>query len=301
MHMPRARGRPAARCVCFVAMAVDHYENFPVASRLVPAHLRQAVVAIYRFARAADDLADEGDALPAVRRAALARYGAQLNAIERGETPAEPPFPVLAAAIRRHQLPLRPFHDLLDAFAQDVDTARYGTYAALLDYCRRSANPVGRLILALYRADTATNVAASDAVCTALQLVNFWQDVAVDWRKGRIYLPAEDLARFGVDERAIGQGHADARWQSLMAFECARTRTLFDAGRPLLQALPWRLSLELAAVIAGGERILERIDAVGGDVFRHRPTLRVLDWGIVAWRALRRSRGSGRPVHAPLA
>ena len=110
-----------------------------------------------------------------------------------------------------------------------------------------------------------------------------------------------DLARFGVDEHAIAHAHADARWHGLMAFECARTRMLFDAGRPLLQALPWRLSLELAAVVAGGERILERIDAVGGDVFRHRPTLRIVDWGIVAWRALRRARGNGRAVHAPLA
>ena len=269
-------------------MAIDHYENFPVASRLVPARLRGAVAAIYRFARAADDIADEGDAPAAERRAALRRFAAQLDAIERGETPQAPPFPALADAIRRHRLPLRPFHDLLDAFLQDVDTARYPTYTALLDYCRRSANPVGRLVLALYGADTPRNLAASDAICTALQLVNFWQDVAVDWRKGRVYLPLEDLARFGVEESAIAAARTDERWRALIAFQCARTQALFDAGRPLVRALPLRLSLELAAVIAGGERILERIEAAGGDVFRSRPVLHAQDWMLVGWRALRR-------------
>jgi squalene synthase HpnC len=279
-------------------MAVDHYENFPVASRLVPARLRGAVTAIYRFARAADDLADEGDAPPEARRAALRRYASQLDAIGRGESPGEPPFPALAAAIRRHALPLRPFHDLLDAFLQDVDTPRYSTYAAVLDYCRRSANPVGRLVLALYRADTPRNVAHSDAICTALQLVNFWQDIALDWRKGRVYLPLEDLARHGVDESAIAQARVDRSWCDLMHFQCARTRALFDTGRPLVRALPLRLSLELAAVIAGGERILERIEAVGGDVFHRRPTLGARDWARVAWRALARDGGSAHPATA---
>ena len=277
-------------------MAVDHYENFPVASRLVPARLRGAVTAIYRFARAADDLADEGDDTPVQRRAALARFGAHLDAIERGRTPSEPPFPALAAAIRAHGLPYAPFHDLLDAFRQDVDTPRYRTYYALADYCRRSANPVGRLVLALYRADTADNVEASDAICTALQLANFWQDVAIDWSKGRLYVPLEDLERFDVPEAAIAAGKVDARWRDLMAFECSRTRSLFDAGRPLVRALPLRLSLELAAVIGGGERILQRIAAVGYDVFHRRPTLRMRDWLVVGARALRRD---ARPARLP--
>jgi squalene synthase HpnC len=272
-------------------MAVDHYENFPVASRLVPARLRPAVVAIYAFARAADDLADEGNVPAAQRRAALRRFDVELDAIKRGETPHEAPFAALAAAMRRHGLPAGPFHDLVDAFLQDVDVARYATYAELLDYCRRSANPVGRLVLALYRADTTANVAMSDAICTALQLVNLWQDVAVDWRKGRVYLPLEDLARFGVDESALAEGRVDDRWRALMAFQCARTQALFDRGRPLVRALPLRLSLELAAVIAGGERILQRIEAVGADVFRRRPTLRKRDWALVGLRALKR-RGS---------
>jgi len=267
-------------------VAVDHYENFPVASRLVPAHLRPAVVAIYRFARAADDLADEGDAPPDARLAALAGYGTALDAIERGETPAAPPFPELAAAVRRHRLPIPPLRDLLSAFSQDVITPRYARYGDLLDYCRRSADPVGRLLLALYRCESPANVAASDAVCTGLQLTNFWQDIASDWQRGRVYVPQEDLARFGVTEAQLAGGIADARWRALLAFETARARALLDAGRPLVRALPLRLALELSAVIAGGRRILARIDAVGGDVFRQRPLLGPRDWVAVGFRAL---------------
>jgi squalene synthase HpnC len=267
-------------------VAVDHYENFPVASLLVPARLRGAVVAIYRFARAADDLADEGDATPAARRAALQSFDDRLDAIARGETPAEPPFPALADAVRTHRLPLQPFHDLVAAFTQDVTTMRYATYGVLLDYCARSANPVGRLMLSLYRVETLADIAASDAICTALQQINFWQDVAVDWRKGRVYLPQEDLARFDVTEAHIAQGVADERWRALLAFECARSRALLRSGRPLVRALPWRGGLELAAVIAGGERVLDRIEAVGYDVFRRRPALRRVDWALVGMRAL---------------
>ena len=267
-------------------VAVDHYENFPVASRLVPAHLRPAVVAIYRFARAADDLADDGDAPPDARLAALAGYGTALDAIERGETPAAPPFPEPAAAVRRHRLPIPPLRDLLSAFSQDVTTPRYARYGDLLGYCRRSADPVGRLLLALYRCESPANVAASDAVCTGLQLTNFWQDIASDWQRGRVYVPQEDLARFGVTEAQLAGGIADARWRALLAFETARARALLDAGRPLVRALPLRLALELSAVIAGGRRILARIDAVGGDVFRQRPLLGPRDWVAVGFRAL---------------
>ena len=271
-------------------MSVGHYENFPVASRLVPAPLRPAVVAIYRFARAADDLADEGDAPPAERLAALAAFDAALAEIGGGGTPAAPPFPALAEAVRRHGLPLAPLHDLLSAFRQDVTVGRYATYADLLDYCRRSAEPVGRLLLALYRAQAPENLRASDAVCTGLQLVNFWQDVAVDWRKDRVYLPQEDLDRFGVPIAQVAEGRADAAWRALMAFEVGRARALLESGRPLTRALPWRLGLELAAVIEGGLRICARIDAVGGDVFARRPVLRTRDWCAVAYHALRARR-----------
>lgn len=267
-------------------MMPDHYENFPVASRLVPARLRPAVVAIYRFARSADDLADEGDAAPGARLAALHVFTRALEAIERGETPPLAPFPALADAIRTHRLPMQPFHDLLSAFSQDVTTSRYATFADVADYCMRSANPVGRLMLALYGLGTPANHRASDSICTGLQLANFWQDVAIDWQKGRVYLPVEDLQRFGVGEAQIAAGRADPGWRALMGFETARARAWLDEGRPLLRELPWRLRLEIGAVIAGGRRILSRIDAVGGDVFRRRPVLGPVDWIAVALRTL---------------
>ena len=267
-------------------MSVGHYENFPVASLLLPRRKRRAVVAIYCFARAADDIADEGDAAPAARLAALADFHAGLTAIERGQTPSMPPFVALGEAIAAHRLPFAPFHELLSAFEQDVAVTRYDTFAALLDYCRRSANPVGRLLLALYGVDDDASRRASDAICTALQLANFWQDVALDWRKGRIYVPLEDLARFALDTDTIARGLCDARWSRLMAFETARTRALFDDGAALPRRLPFRAGLELRAVIAGGRRILERIDAVHGDVFNARPVLDRADWLVVALRTL---------------
>ncbi|MEP7182575.1 MAG: squalene synthase HpnC [Betaproteobacteria bacterium] len=269
-------------------MSVAHYENFPVASFLVPRALRPAVVAIYRFARVADDIADEGDAPAAARLAALDRYERALDAIAAGQPPAEPPFPELAAAIDRHALPVALLRDLLSAFRQDVTTTRYATHAALLDYCRRSANPIGRLLVHLYGATTPANLDCADAICTGLQLVNFWQDVAIDRTKDRIYVPQEDLARFGVDEDAIAAGRVDDAWRALMAFQTRRTRALLESGRPLAdrRRLPWRLALELSGVLAGGHRILDAIDAVGGDVFRHRPQLARGDWVLVAANAL---------------
>jgi len=267
-------------------MAVDHYENFPVASRLVPARLRPAVVAVYRFARAADDLADEGDAPADTRLAALDTFERALDAIERGETPRLGPFPALAAVMRAHALPMAPFRALLSAFRQDVTTTRYATRDELLDYCARSANPVGRIMLALFEVDGADELRASDAICTGLQLANFWQDVAIDAAKGRIYLPEEDLVRFGLRAQDVLAGCPGPGWSALMAFETAYTRAHFAAGRPLLASLPLRLRLEIGAVIAGGSRILDRIDAVRGDVFRCRPTLNGVDWAAVALRAL---------------
>jgi squalene synthase HpnC len=268
-------------------LSVGHYENFPVASVLVPARYRGAVVAIYRFARAADDIADEGNAPAAERHEALDAFSRHLDAIERGATPIEPPFGALAPAIREHDLPIELFRDLLSAFGQDVDVTRYATFVDVLDYCRRSANPVGRLLLALYRVDDAPALAQSDAICTALQLANFWQDVAIDWRKDtRLYLPLEDIDRFGVALSQIANGVCDERFTRLMAFETARTRALFDQGRPLPRRLPWRLGLELKAVIAGGSRVLERIDRVRGDVFTHRPVLGKRDWALLALRML---------------
>ncbi|MEP6943862.1 MAG: squalene synthase HpnC [Betaproteobacteria bacterium] len=268
-------------------MPVNHYENFPVASRLVPANVRGAVVAIYAFARNADDFADEGDAPAAQRIAALDRYAALLDRIAGGERPDEAPFPALTDAIRAHGLPLAPMHALLSAFRQDVLKTRYADFAEVEDYCARSANPIGRLLLHLYGVGDAASLRRSDAICTALQLTNFWQDVALDWGKDRIYVPLDDMRRFGVGERHIADADCDDAWRSLMRFETARTRSMLVDGRALAQSLPWRLRLELRMVVAGGLRILRRIDDVGGDVFRHRPTLTTRDWSAMSLAALR--------------
>jgi squalene synthase HpnC len=268
-------------------MAVDHYENFPVASILLPRRLVPAVEAIYAFARSADDLADEGDATPAERLAALDAYESALDTIAAGIPPTDPMFARLAAALAQHHLPLKPLRDLLSAFKQDVVTTRYADYGRLLDYCRRSADPVGRLMLGLYGVGDTTSLRESDAICTALQLINFWQDVAIDIAKGRIYLPQDDLARFGVGEDDILHGRTGPAWRALMRFEVERARALMLEGAPLARRLPGRIGLELRMVVQGGLRILEAIERVEYDVFRRRPRLRRLDWLIVAWRALR--------------
>lgn len=271
-------------------MPVDHYENFPVASLLLPAHLREPVEAIYAFARSADDVADEGDAKPIERLARLNDYRNALNAVERGQAVSDPSlaamFARLGDAIRRHQLPVQLLRDLLDAFSQDVGKTRYADFDELLDYCRRSANPVGRLMLHLYGAATPDNLNCSDRICSSLQLINFWQDVAIDWRKQRIYLPQDSLQRFGVTEADIDAQCCDARWQALLKFEVERARAMMLAGAPLAHRLPGRIGLELRLVVAGGLRILSRIEAAGYDVFRHRPKLGRADWLVVAWNAL---------------
>jgi len=259
-------------------MPVGHYENFPVASLLLPKRLRSPVEIIYRFARSADDLADEGADPDDVRLRKLSVYPQALARIAAGETPAQPLFADVARIVREHALPLALFGDLIDAFAQDVTKKRYADFPELLDYCRRSANPVGRLLLHLFKRTSETDLAGSDAVCSALQLINFWQDVALDWKKGRVYIPQEDLRRFDVSERQIAEGRVDAHWRSLMAFECARARELLLSGAPLGRVLPGRFGLEIRATVHGGLRILDKIDAVSGDVFRHRPVLKPLDW-----------------------
>lgn len=267
-------------------MPVDHYENFPVASLLLPARLRPAVEAIYAFARGADDVADEGDASAEQRLRDLDRYATALDRIEAGEPDPVPPFAALAAAVRSHAVPLQPLRDLLSAFRQDVVTSRYRTYPELLDYCSRSANPVGRLMLHLYGQADAGSVRDADAICSALQLTNFWQDVAVDWEKRRIYVPLEDMARFGVGEEDIARADAGARWQALMRFEVERARALMLSGAALPLRVPGRMGWELRLVVQGGLRILERIEAAGYDVFRRRPRLGPRDWLVIGWRAL---------------
>ncbi|WP_336235134.1 squalene synthase HpnC [Achromobacter dolens] len=276
-------------------MPIDHYENFPVASLLLPRRLRGAVTDLYRFARAADDIADEGSASDDERLAQLAAFRAELHRIgaEPGAVPAPGApqltgiFVPLAATIARHQLPITPFYDLLSAFEQDISVKRYEDYATLADYCTRSANPVGRLMLHLFDAAEPHNVEQSDAICTGLQLVNFWQDVRVDWHKHRVYLPQEDLDRFGVSEEDLAACRLTPGWRALMAFQVERTRALLHFGAPLARRLPGRIGLELRLVVQGGLRVLERIEASGYDVFMNRPELGAKDWAIMLWRSIK--------------
>ncbi len=268
-------------------MAVNHYENFPVASLLLPSRLRLPVESIYAFARTADDLADEGDASPSERIAALDHFEAQLDQIADGTASLDPLFRRLHAIIRDWQLPLAPFRDLLSAFRQDVNTLRYANFSALLNYCQRSANPVGTLMLALYGVNDARHQAQSDAICSALQLVNFCQDVAIDWQKARIYLPMDEFAQFHVSSAHLDQQRVDVAWRNLMAFQIQRARALLLSGAPLALALRGRAGWELRLVVQGGLRILERIERADYDIFRHRPQLGMRDWLVMLLRSMR--------------
>jgi len=262
-------------------MAVSHYENFPVASLLLPAGLREPIEIIYRFARSADDFADEGDDPPEIRLGKLNDYRAQLG------TPRDPLLRDVAKVIREHELPIGLFGDLLDAFSQDVTKKRYANFSEVLDYCRRSANPVGRLLLHLFKRTSDSNCRASDAICSALQLVNFWQDVDIDYTKdNRIYLPQDEMARHGVTEQHLSSRTCDNAWKALMKFQVQRARELMLSGKGLGNALPGRMGLEIRGTVEGGLRILEKIEHAGYDVFRRRPKLRAFDWPLLLVRAL---------------
>jgi len=265
-------------------MPVDHYENFPVASLLLPRRLRRGVEAIYWFARSADDVADEGEHPAAWRLAALDDYRRALDAIECGTRPAEPAWTKFAAAIAEFKLPLAPFHDLLSAFAQDVTTRRYPSYAEVHDYCGRSANPVGRLMLHLFGQTSARAIEASDAICTGLQLLNFCQDAALDWRKDRIYFPVDEMRAMHVTEAHFERGIVDEPWRRLFDLQLGRARNSVAAGAALPGMLRGRARLELRAIVAGGERIGARLAATGGDVFNRRPLLGAADWLLIALR-----------------
>lgn len=267
-----------SRRASFACMGIDHYENFPVASWLVPSRLRAPIRQIYDFARCADDIADEGDAAPAQRLAALAALRRDLDRIEAGTYPVAERWSALAAAVRAHALPLEPLRDLLRAFEQDVRGKHYRDYDELLAYCRCSANPVGRMLLALYGRSEPQLTQWSDAVCTGLQLVNFWQDIALDHARGRLYVPQSEFARFGVDPAQIGQRRTDEAWMRMLAAQTETARRFLLAGRPLVRALGGRIGWELRLVIQGGLRIAERIDAAGGDIFDQRPLLGAGDW-----------------------
>ncbi len=271
-------------------MSVDHYENFPVASVLCPPALRPAIQALYGFARTADDLADEGDASPAQRAQDLGAYRQDLRAIARGQPPSArwaPVFVPLADILRRHHLPLPLLEALLDAFEQDLHQSRYADRAELLRYCERSANPVGRLLLHLYGVSDALSLAQSDEICSALQLINFWQDCSRDHPRGRIYLPRSDWTRFQVSEEMLLAGRDTPETRALIADEVAWARAMMLDGAPLALRLPGRTGWELRLVVQGGLRILDKIEAMGCATLAARPKIGAWDAPGLLWRAAR--------------
>jgi squalene synthase HpnC len=272
------------------AHGVDHYENFPVASFLCPPALRPAIMAIYWFARTADDLADEGDAAPAARLADLAAYRTDLAACSEGQPTSArwaSVFTPLRSVIEQHSLPVDLLADLLSAFEQDVSKTRYASQAELLDYCRRSANPVGRLLLHLYQVSDARSLAQSDCICTALQLINFWQDLGIDIPRGRIYLPEDGFAQHGVDERQLLQREVNPATTALVAANVAWATALMQRGAPLVKRVPGRAGWELRLVVQGGLRIAEKIKLLNFATLQQRPTLNAWDGFVMVWRALR--------------
>jgi hydroxysqualene synthase len=280
-------------------MSVNHYENFPVASILCPPELRPAVAAIYWFARTADDLADEGAHACATRQKDLAAYRADLFHLVAGEPLSErwkPVFEPLGPVIQQHHLPLPLFTDLLSAFEQDLVQTEYQDRTELLDYCRRSANPIGRLLLQLYGVNDAKALQQSDAICSALQLANFWQDLSIDVKRGRLYLPLEDCARHGLDANTALSSRDSPALRRTLCELVVWTRSLIHAGAPLVHRLPGRAGWELRLVVQGGLRILETIERMNFATLQHRPTVTVWDGPTLLWRAVR-MRANSAPVH----
>ena len=271
----------AAYAAC-EALAQSHYENFPVASRLMPARLRKHVAAVYAFARIADDFADEPGRDTDERLKLLGDWRRRLH------DPSDPTheFVALHDTIDRFSLPVSLFDDLLDAFTQDVTTSRYETWAAVLDYCRRSANPVGRLVLLLSGYQDERLNRASDAVCSALQLTNFWQDLAIDWPRGRLYVPEEIWRGHHANPADLDAGRITPEWLAALRDCGARTRALFGEGRPVCDGVSGRLRYELRATWLGGSRILDRLERSGFDVFKARPRLGPADALVIACETL---------------
>jgi len=268
-------------------MAQSHYENFPVASRLLPKHLRQPIAVIYAFARRADDFADEGNLSNEERIAALTDFSNKLNLIDQGKGVEDTTFIALADVIKQHQLPISLFHDLLTAFKMDVTKSRYANFGEVMEYCRYSANPVGRLLLHLNKATSPQNLGYSDAVCSALQLTNFLQDISQDLEESdRIYIPLDEMAQFGVSEEDIRNKLTNPATRKLIEFQIRRTIKLMQSGAPLGKVLKGRMGLELRMTIMGGSRILYRLNQQYDDVFS-RPRLSKWDIGWVIWKAIR--------------
>jgi phytoene synthase len=286
MHTPDAVRDAFAHCE---ALARTHYENFPVASLAVPRSIRHFVAAIYAFARTADDFADEGDREPAERLRLLDEWGTRLDQVYEGHAD-HPVFVALMETARQTGLPRAPLADLLSAFRMDVTVRRYATFAEVLSYCRYSANPVGRLMLHLFGVTREDALAPSDAICTGLQLANFYQDFAIDWGRGRLYVPLDELSGFGYTENDIGRKVRDERFRALMSLQVGRARQFLTDGVPLLSMVSGRLRLELSATVRGGLAILDRIAAIGYDVMEDRPRLTKADKARILWGAVVQSR-----------
>ena len=268
-------------------MAQSHYENFPVASRLLPKHLRQPISVIYAFARRADDFADEGDLSNEERIAALTDFSNKLNLIEQKKEVDDTTFIALADVIKQHQLPISLFHDLLTAFKMDVTKERYENFGEVMEYCRYSANPVGRLLLHLNKETSPQNLGYSDAVCSALQLTNFLQDISQDLEESnRIYIPQDEMEQFGVSEEDIRNKVTNSATRKLIEFQIRRTVKLMQSGAPLGKVLKGRMGLELRMTIMGGSRILYKLNQQYDDVFS-RPRLSKWDIGWIIWKAVR--------------
>ena len=283
-------GRVAGAYAACLALARTHYENFPVASWLVPRAMRPHVAAVYAFARIADDYADEGTRTQAERESLIASWQARLHAAAEGRRVAEGPHPevfvALGQTIREKRLPVGLFDDLLSAFVQDTRVTRYDTWDDVCDYCRRSANPVGRLVLRIAGVADAQADARADAVCTALQLANFWQDLALDWARGRLYVPREVAARHGASDTSLDPEALTEAWRSTVRDCVAYTRALFVTGRGVSDDVRGRLRHELRLTWLGGMRILERLDQQSVSPRHVRPVLGMRDAGVIGLRWL---------------
>jgi len=276
-RLPAAYAIPAsapsvedARAYC-ARLARTHYENFSVATWFLPKHLRQHFYNVYAYCRISDDLGDEvGDASAAI--ALLDQWQAELDSCYEG-APKHPVFVALAETVQKFDIPKHEFSDLLIAFRQDQTVTRFETFDNLLAYCRYSANPVGHLVLYLCGYRDAERQGLSDYTCTALQLANFWQDVSVDWEKGRVYIPLEDLRRFGVSENEIAQQRNTPAFRALMKFECERARDWFQRGLPLIGSVSGELAIDLELFSRGGQEILRAIAGQDFAVLGNRPAI----------------------------
>lgn len=267
------------------ALARARHHNFPVASRFVPPALRRPIWAVYAFGRAADDFADEPQ-YEGRRAAELDRWEERLHRCYFGEPPDHPVFVALADAVRLYDLPITEFQALIRGFRTDLDVNRYSTFGDLRSYTALAAEPVGHLLLYLGGYRDPVHHRFADDLASALAMATFWQDIAADMDRGRVYVPTEDLCHFGVSEDELHQRSANARIGALMRFQVARTRSLFERARPLVDEIGPDLAVEMALIWHGGMRILDKIEAAGEHILERRPSLNSVDKALVVARAL---------------